>query len=451
MTEINNNINIVKKGMLDAIKLFKVQYAEHKNIIISSNKEIYINNIEQILTNDDNKNKYYLFGFNFILDNIKNFRSNICVNPILYLLSVEILIDKIINFDELKKYIVEFKKVNSFLLDFYNTSSLNKVKLTLDDIKNIFKNLFINDFFEKICEYIYEPGNVQIQESKQNNIYISRAYDIKTTHICGKFLNEDLEVIFWFSKITEKKLLEFKNYIYTNNKKVMVIFNEVDDNVLDKLKRTSPDNLVFFQLKGLSFIKTEDLKKITDADLLFYCDDIGTFNNYKFGKIKKYVFNNGILSIEGIKYFNKNDKQIKYLNKKNTLDRYFMMQGKTIKIECKEEILENVRSVVSLLRSVYFEGLFYNEEITLKLLLNYFNDNNNVLKNFFKKLLKCYLTLCDINSVDIEKYINDKNNLLVYDVTQNKFVDKKLFTALAVYLNTFALLNSNIEVLSKIY
>ena len=73
--EINKNIEVVKKGIIDAIELFKVQYASNKNIIIDKDNTLYINNIEQILTKDTNKDKHYLFGFNFVLDNIKNFRN----------------------------------------------------------------------------------------------------------------------------------------------------------------------------------------------------------------------------------------------------------------------------------------------------------------------------------------------------------------------------------------
>ena len=97
MLSINKNLPLVKRGMLDAIKLFKVQYLNNKNIILYSNKKIYINNIEQLLQQSSIKDKNYTFGFNFVLENIKNFRDNICVNPILYLLSLEIIIKSLEN------------------------------------------------------------------------------------------------------------------------------------------------------------------------------------------------------------------------------------------------------------------------------------------------------------------------------------------------------------------
>ena len=48
--EINKNLNVVKKGIFDAIELFKIQYAKNKNIIIDKDNTLYVNNIEQILS-----------------------------------------------------------------------------------------------------------------------------------------------------------------------------------------------------------------------------------------------------------------------------------------------------------------------------------------------------------------------------------------------------------------
>ena len=168
------------------------------------------------------------------------------------------------------------------------------------------------------------------------------------------------------------------------------------------------------------------------------------FNDYIFGTVKKFIFNSGVLSIEGKKYFDKNDKSISYLNKKNTLDRYYMMQGKTLKISCKEEILENVRAIVSLVKSIYTEGIFYDISTTLKLL------QLCLPNNFWNTLIGKYFMLNDINRTTIEEYINKKDLKNSLDFNTGKYVNKT-FTALSIYLNTFGLLESNIEVMCKIF
>ena len=146
MLSINKNLPLVKRGMLDAIKLFKVQYLSNKNIVLYSNKKIYINNIEQLLQQSPIKDKNYTFGFNFVLENIKNFRDNICVNPILYLLSLEIIIKNLENTSALDEFKNKFTKINEFLSSYYKTSLLSKVDLKVRDIENIFQDILCDDF-----------------------------------------------------------------------------------------------------------------------------------------------------------------------------------------------------------------------------------------------------------------------------------------------------------------
>lgn len=441
--EINKNINIVKKGMVDAIELFKIHYARNKNIIIQQDF-LYVNNIERMLTKDSGKDKHYLFGFNFVLENINNFRYNICVNPILYLLCLEIIIDRITSFDELKKYKGLFKNANEFLLNYYKISSLAKAKISLKDIENNFANLLTDDFIKQVCEKVFEPSNIQIEESEINSIISSKFYEVKATYISGKkYSEEPLNILFWSQNITKENINKLKDFVYSNNMNLLVLCSPLDENISNYIKTFSSENISFYQISNYNFLKCVDLIKLTEANNISY-DGFMHFNDYIFGKVKKFIFNSGVLSIEGKKYFDKNDKSISYLNKKNTLDRYYMMQGKTLKISCKEEILENVRAIVSLVKSIYTEGIFYDISTTLKLL------QFGLPNNFWNILIGKYFMLTDINKSIIDEYINRTDLKSSLDFNTGKYVNKT-FTALSIYLNTFGLLESNIEVMCKIF
>lgn len=447
--EINKNIEVVKKGMLDAIELFKVQYASNKNIIIDKNNTLYINNIEQILTKDTNKDKHYLFGFNFILDNIKNFRNSICINPIIYLLSLEVIINKITNFNQLKKYKGLFKKCNEFILNYYKVSALSKAKIDLKDIEIGFKDLLNDDFIKKVCEIVYEPSNVQIQESKQNSIIKSKLYEIKAKKICGKiYSDKPQEIMFWFYNLNLDNLLKFKDFIYRNNKEVVVLCSDIKDDVLQEIKNIS-SNISFYQLTPSNAYKTIDLIYLTGADILPF--DFSTrLEDYKFGKLKEFIFKDSILCIRGTEELKEDDKRIAHLKKKDTYNRYYMILGKTIKIECQEEIMENVRAITSIIRSLSLEGVFYDIASTLKLLLIYFQQSHTMTL-FLIELIKKYFALNNINSINVYKFIKQENMDTILSFKTGEFVKEKSFTTISLYLNTFGLLESNIEVMCKLY
>ena len=447
--EINKNIEIVKKGMLDAIELFKVQYASNKNIIIDKNNTLYINNIEQILTKDTNKDKHYLFGFNFVLDNIKNFRNSICINPILYLLSLEVIINKITNFNQLKKYKGLFKKCNEFILNYYKVSALSKAKIDLKDIEIGFKDLLNDDFIKKVCEIVYEPSNVQIQESKQNSIIKSKLYEIKAKKLCGKiYSDKPQEIMFWFYNLNLDNLLKFKDFIYRNNKEIVVLCSDIKDDVLQEIKNIS-SNISFYQLTPSNAYKATDLIYLTGADILPF--DFSTrLEDYKFGKLKEFIFKDSILCIRGTEELKEDDKRIIHLKKKDTYNRYYMILGKTIKIECQEEIMENVRAITSIIRSLSLEGVFYDIASTLKLLLIYFQQSYTMTL-FLIELIKKYFALNNVNSINVYKFIKQENMDTILSFKTGEFVKEKSFTTISLYLNTFGLLESNIEVMSKLY
>lgn len=447
--EINKNIEIVKKGMLDVIELFKVQYASNKNIIIDKNNTLYINNIEQILTKDTNKDKHYLFGFNFVLDNIKNFRNSICINPILYLLSLEVIVNKITNFNQLKKYKGLFKKCNEFILNYYKVSALSKAKIDLKDIEIGFKDLLNDDFIKKVCEIVYEPSNVQIQESKQNSIIKSKLYEIKAKKLCGKiYSDKPQEIMFWFYNLNLDNLLKFKDFIYRNNKEIVVLCSDIKDDILQEIKNIS-SNISFYQLTPSNAYKATDLIYLTGADILPF--DFSTrLEDYKFGKLKEFIFKDSILCIRGTEELKEDDKRITHLKKKDTYNRYYMILGKTIKIECQEEIMENVRAITSIIRSLSLEGVFYDIASTLKLLLIYFQQSHTMTL-FLIELIKKYFALNNINSINVYKFIKQENMDTILSFKTGEFVKEKSFTTISLYLNTFGLLESNIEVMSKLY
>lgn len=438
--EINKNLNIVKQGIFDAIELFKIQYAKNKNIIIDKNNTIYVNNIEQILTRDESKNKYYLFGFNFVLDNINNLRANICINPILYLLSLQILFSKINNLKELNRFTKQFEECNNYIKNYYKMSSLSKAKVSLDDIELRFNNLLTTDFIKKVCEYAFEPCFIQIQESKQNNIYYSDLYELRATYVCGrKIIDEETDVFLWWNgSITEERLVKFLEFI--GNRKVVLICFHLKSELLQFIK----NNFINITVYIIPENRGDDICKITKCEIY---DGFSRLEDYKTGKLKKLIFSEGILKLKNILL---DEKDIHLDPKKREhQERYYMLLGKTLKIECTEDIMENVRAIVSLIKSISLEGVFYDIPTTLKLLT--FCTKNNALKKFLNALLREYLLLNEINILDTEMFISQQNLKKTIDVKTGNFVENKSFTAISLYLNTFGLLESNIEVMKKVY
>ena len=125
-----------------------------------------------------------------------------------------------------------------------------------------------------------------------------------------------------------------------------------------------------------------------------------------------------------------------------------MLLGKTLKVECTEDIMENVRAIISLIKSISLEGVFYDIPTTLKLLTFY--TKSNAFKKFLNTLLREYLLLNEINVLDAEMFISQQDLKKTIDVKRGKFVEEKSFTALSLYLNTFGLLESNTEVMKKV-
>ena len=434
--EINNNISSVKKGMFDAIKTLKILYAKNRNIIIDKNNELYVNNIEQLLASKPENNKYYTFGHNFIYNNIENLRANLCMNPLLYLSCLEVILDRITNFSELKKYKETFNNIYKFILNYYNESAFHKTKINLDDIKSTFKSLITNEFLEDVCNKVFIKSKVVIEESKENKIILDDFYEINANYICGdKFSYNKVNILFWLSN--KESLNKLKSYTYnleSIGQKLIIISSKLDQSIIPDLKNS---NLTLYELTDRDFLKTRDLIAISGADNNYY-DGTFSLNTYILGQVK-FIFKDRKLYLKN-KLFE--EKDIQFLNTKNTLDRYYMLQGKTIRINCIEEDMEKVREIVSTIKSIQNEGIFYDVSTTLKLCQLFFKTD------FLNKLIKRYFSLNNINILDIEKFLNQSDLDEVLDINGN--FRGKTFTALAVYLTTFKLLESNIEVMSKL-
>ena len=437
--EINKNLNVVKKGIFDAIELFKIQYAKNKNIIIDKDNTLYVNNIEQILTRDESKNKYYLFGFNFVLDNINNIRANICINPILYLLSLQIMFSKINNLRELNRFSKQFEDCNKFIMSYYKMSSLSKAHVSLEDVELRFNNLLTSDFIKKVCELAFEPCFVQIQESKQNNIYYSDLYELRATYVCGrKIIDEETDVFLWWNgSITEERLVKFLEFI--GNRKVVLICFHLKSELLEFIK----NNFVNIAVYIIPETRGDDICTITKCEIY---DGFSRLEDYKIGKVKKLIFAEGVLKIKNNPI--KKEEIHLDLKKREHQERYYMLLGKTLKVECTEDIMENVRAMVSLVKAISLEGVFYDIPTTLKLLTFY--TKNNAFKKFLNALLREYLLLNDVNVLDVERFVSQQTLKTTIDVKTGKFVEEKSFTALSLYLNTFGLLESNTEVMRKV-
>ena len=59
--------------------------------------------------------------------------------------------------------------------------------------------------------------------------------------------------------------------------------------------------------------------------------------------------------------------------------------------------------------------------------------------------------LFEINLVKIDEVINNEDLKANYNPKIDKYTNENLFTCLDIYLNTFGLLNSNVELLRKVF
>ena len=80
MIEIAQNFSLFKKGIFDTFKMFKMMYQNDHNILFLKNNTLYINNVEQLVNERSKATDAYSFGVDFALQNLKNFRENICIN-----------------------------------------------------------------------------------------------------------------------------------------------------------------------------------------------------------------------------------------------------------------------------------------------------------------------------------------------------------------------------------
>lgn len=422
---MNDNIIYFKKGVLDTIKLFKTIYKDSKNILYYSD-QLYINNLEQLLKNTSDMKPYvYTLGEQIVLTSIKDFRENICINPILYLLALETLIESLKDFDWLGQYIGKFEEINTFLKDFYKNSLLPKVQITPQDIKSTFKQYLDNSFLEKVVTESIKKANITIEESKQNLILEDKYYKIKARLISGSVYGQDLKCF-----ITDTLTKELYEKLCAFNFKILVICTEASV----EIKNSNINVVVISKTSMMNYY--QDLALLTGFGKGFFNLDINELNSYSFGQVKEYKFSYSTLYISVEKYFKEDDEKIAYLNKKETLDRYYMMQGKNITIQVQEEFLEIVRHIVSLSKSLQNSGVFYNEITTLNLITYNFEfiKDDLTIRTFIKKIYEKYLKLLGISNID---------------AAENNHSDD--YWSLDYYLNTFALLESNVKSLYKIY
>jgi hypothetical protein len=441
MLSINKNLPLVKKGMLDAIKLFKIQYLNNKNIVLCSNKKIYINNIDQLLQQSPLKDKNYTFGFNFVLENIKNFRDNICVNPILYLLSLEIIIKSLENTSHLNEFKNKFNEINNFLNSYYKTSLLSHVDLKVSDIENIFEDILSDDFLKQVVYSTIKKSNLEVIESKENKIVEDNYYRLRSNHICGPVLKDNCRITVGYE--LNKDFYRFVcNQIYPT-----IIFCNKINFEIDKYNCNQ--NITIIKVPySLMLSRIQDIIKLSKCNIEFF-DLCKNFNDYIFGSCKEFKFFEGVTYLSFKEYCKENAKEIQHLKYNDTLKRYYMMQGKNIIIYCIEEYLERVRCLVTFIKCILQNGIFYNETKTLKLIL-YFFKQDKTISYFIQKLLIEYLKLFGINLVKIDEIINNEDLKLNYNPKLDKYTNENLFTCLDIYLNTFGLLNSNIELLRKV-
>ena len=433
MISINENLDQFRKGVYDTCKLFKIMFQNDRNVILSKDNISYINNIAQLLNFKNDNSSAQNFGINFTIEQIKNFRENICINPILYIIALEIILDKITDLRQLEKY--DFKKLSNSLQWYYKESSLPRAIITKDCIKKLFSKEIEDAFLNKVIDETYYPHNIEIVESKNNSIIKHKYYKLNAKFINGQIYGNK-QKIFIVDVLTRELFTKLVNLKIP----ILVICSGTNFEVANT-----------YLLSIFVVSKTEIIKHYTDICLLtgfgkgFQNLDANELNSYSFGDIKEFKFD-GTLMFSSEVYYSASE-----LEKMGIKDKYsyYALQGKNITIYCTEEYLERVRSLVSTIKALQNNGIFYTEVKTLRILKELYNKLDVNLSEFLIKLLKNYLKLSGCDSNTIEEVINHKDLQASFDAVNKKY-DGDVFTSLDYYLNIFNLLDSNIKVLSKL-
>lgn len=427
MISISKNFSQFKKGILDTCNLFKIMYQDNRNIICDKDNTLYINNIDQLLDFKTNNYNEYKFGVQYVLDNIKNLRENICLNPTLYVSAIETLFNKVFDVKEFEKYKNEFNKVSDFLLEFYNLSGLNKTKINISDIYELLNEEVKDNFLKQVIDNTYSEGNIEIEESKSNYIVKHKYYTLKGRLLSGQIYGENYNIYL-------NPILDKNNFTELVNKNIPILV--LCSHITFDLNNSY--GLTIINLPNTTFYQNyEDICMLTGA----YANNLG--------HIKEFKFVDGKLQFSVDDYLLSNDTRL-IKHKEKDLKKYYMLQGKNKVIYAKEEYLEKVRNIVSLVKSLTLNGIFYDRIKTLKLLAYNFKDNL-ILSIFLNDLLINYLKLCKADYNIIEQIIKKDDLKLNFDVKTKAFTDKCLFEPLDYYTNIFNLLDSNINTLYKLY
>lgn len=432
---INENLDQFKKAVSDTCKLFKTMFQDDRNVIISKDNINYINNIEQLFDLKTKNSDVYKFGVNYTLTQIQNFRENICINPILYILAFEQLIEQITDLRQLEKF--NFKKVVDSLQWYYDESKLSKAKVTKQHIKRLFFKEYEDSFLAKVIDIVSNPSNVEIVQSKTNTIIKHKYYKLKVRHQIGTFYGTEYK-IFIVNILTKELFTELVNLAIP----ILVLCNYSDFEINNSY------NLAIFNITPTELIKHYHyICMLTGFGRGFQNLDIDELNSYSFGEIKEFKFVEGILQFSG--HISFSAKEIEKLNKKETMYQYYALQGKNVTINTTEEYLERVKCIVSTIKALQNNGIFYTETKTLKIIERCYQVADKELSLFIKNLLYKYLLTFRFNIDIIHEVIDDGNLSASFNVYTGKY-DDEIFTSLDYYLNIFGLLDSNVKTLSKL-
>lgn len=463
MNIININNDFIS-GALKAIELFKVVFDVNKNVIITSEEKIHINNTELLLQERNFNNKEFNFGFNFVLKNIEEYRNTLCINPIFYLLLLEQIFLLFLKYDkkQLNNLLKDFEDLRKFLNDYKENSSLKNARPNFEELKIIENHFLKNDFLLNVAKEAYTLKSIEIKEEKFNIIEEDNYYTLK----CSKYGKGNIfynkEVYIWFSKITKKELNNFFDFVILNKKNVVVFYNEADKETQKEIEKISSysNYLLFIHYPGLNFYDImKDINILsgkTNKDI-YYDNSFGSIFNYIPGKLKELKFEAGKLKIKSFKKYEQYEKYLDYLRNYNHLERFLMMKCDGIIIKCKENILEECRAIVSLSRSIYNSGVFYSEIFGFQLFLYYLKNNFTKNKKYdiidllVKSLKEFFLLYNDKNGYNcIINKIKDNDLRLTYNLNDKKMKKEKQFISFEMYDLSFKQLISNIKILASL-
>ncbi len=436
LEEVENNHKVCEFLKVIQPKFFRLSSKENNDIqkyIIENNMfEINLSNLELILLDDSNQERFYSSNYSFILSS--NLKDYILSNLNIYIGKI-LLIDEITCENEDQRNMEDLLKNEEIIIDL-RKSLLKKLNIKIQNIQEFSQDLYqgilensliVSSWFN--LEYMYERiGFLQIKNYFQNVEEISGDF-VKLENILPEtpknIINELL------NEMNSKALIKVLNHLPATCQLQFLSFDKIID-----------ENLaLFIRTKHITFA-TNDLEKISNFPKslneylrVFRQEVVDNFDQFFDIALPKMETQR---VYENYNYINKTTYSAKQSSQKVIMK---VLQCKGIDVTIKNILIDkcqkiiNIRDYEEIMANYIIES---NQSVPANILWQ-FSDSTKVSPNDRKKILKICIDEIDLDKgrKQVDSYLQnlgkDYNEFIVNDTPLNvepNTIDNELFDIL---------------------